>query len=222
MSSDLVDNCSALEAEGRPAVSLKAWSQNKEKARIIVLEHDLSDRDTSEMLLTVLLRSVASELLSSKIPDSVDHNFWIFADELPRIKAAAADIAELGALGRSRGIRVVGSAQSFAQLEGALTRPGADALMENFGVVIVCKTRPGRNADEIAESLIGNSTYAFDKSAETGQSQLFTAPALSPIQMSRCLGLTIDWRGRNFIRAAIVGFENIYVVEWPLDDWQRL
>eukprot|EP01037_Dinobryon_pediforme_P006258 gene6258-6329_t len=220
--SEIVDACAAMEAEGRRRISLTEWAQGRSRRRVIVLEHDLSNADNSELLLSVVLRILKSELLSSRVPDSVDHKIWLFADELPRFKSAAPEIAEIAALGRSRGIRVVGSAQSFAQIERALTRAGADALTENFGTVIICKARPGRNADELAKSFVGTAIYELASGADQNEKRFERLPALSPHQMSTCLGLRIDWRGEKFIRAAIIGLDNVYVAQWPLNAWPRL
>jgi hypothetical protein len=67
-----------------------------------------------KLLLTVIFRVLASELLGSDIEDNMDHGIWIFGDELVRFRGAIKEIVELSSLGRSRGIRVVAAAQSFA------------------------------------------------------------------------------------------------------------
>jgi hypothetical protein len=220
--SEIVDTCAAFEAEGRSRLSLTRWAQGRTRTRAIVLEHDMSDPENSALLLGVQLRILTGELLSHRVPDGTDHRIWTFADELPRFKAAAPNVADLAALGRSRGVRVVASAQSFAQLERAMTRAGAEALTENFGTMIVCKARPGRNAEDIAANIVGKTTYETGSADEKNGPSLHDRPTLSPLQMSTCLGLTIDWRGRKYIRAAIVGWGDVYVAEWPLDRWETL
>jgi hypothetical protein len=220
--SELVDTCAAMEAEARPRISLVDWVRKRTRQRIIVLQHDLSNRDNSELLLTVIFRVLASGLLGPDVEDNVDHGIWIFGDELPRFRGAMKDIMELASLGRSRGIRVVATAQSLAQLEEATTRAAADALIENFGTIIVCKARTGRNATELSETLMGVTTFGIDSLSKKGEVDLHKLPALSPHQMTTCLGLMIDWRGAKSIRASIVGFDHVYVVEWPLGIWKRL
>lgn len=219
---EIVDTCASMEADGRPRISLLDWARKRSRRRIIVLRHDLSNRDNSELLLTLMFRVLASELLAPDIADGVDHGVWIVADELPRFRGAMKDIMELASLGRSRGIRVVATAQSLAQIEEASTRAAAEALTENFATIVVCKARAGKNATEISESLMGMTTFGVDQSGPQGETELHKVPALSPHEISTCLGLTVDWRGSKSIRASIVGFDNIYVVEWPLDTWSRL
>ena len=220
--SEIVDTCAEMEADGRSRISLVDWARKLTPRRAIVLQHDLSNRENSELLLTVILRVLGSELLGPDIEDNKDHGIWIFADELARFRGAMKEIVELASLGRSRGIRVVATAQSFAQIEDASTRAGSDALTENFGTIIVCKARAGRNANELAETLMGIATYGIEKPGNNGEWDLHKLPALSPHQLSTCLGLTIDWRGAKSIRASIVGLDNVYIAEWPFDNWKRL
>ncbi|MEK9282679.1 type IV secretion system DNA-binding domain-containing protein [Bradyrhizobium sp. ISRA442] len=219
---EIVDTCAAMERDGRPRISLMDWARKRSCQRIIVLRHDLSNRDNSELLLTLMFRVLASELLSTAMADNVDHSVWIVADELPRFRGAMKDIMELASLGRSRGIRVVATAQSLAQIEDASTKAAAEALTENFATIVVCKARAGKNATELSESLMGMTTYGIDPPGKPGETELHKVPALSPHEMSTSLGLTVDWQGSKSIRASIVGFDNIYVVEWPLDTWRRL
>jgi Type IV secretion-system coupling protein DNA-binding domain len=219
---EIVDTCASMEADGRPRISLMDWARKRSRQRVIVLRHDLSNRDNSELLLTLMFRVLAGELLAPAMTDDVDHGVWIVADELPRFRGAMKDIMELASLGRSRGIRVVATAQSLAQIEDASTKSAAEALTENFATIVVCKARAGKNATELSESLMGMTTFGIDPPAKQGETELHKVPALSPHEMSTCLGLTVDWRGSKSIRASIVGFDNIYVVEWPLDSWKRL
>ncbi|MGY4330855.1 hypothetical protein ACVW1A_004836 [Bradyrhizobium sp. LB1.3] len=219
---EIVDTCAAMEADGRPRISLLDWARKRSRQRAIILRHDLSNRDNSELLLTLMFRVLASELLAPDMADNIDHGVWIFADELPRFRGAMKDVMQLASLGRSRGIRVVATAQSLAQIEDASTKAAAEALTENFATIIVCKARPGKNATELSESLMGVTTFGIDRPGKQGETDLHKVPALSPHEMSTSLGLTVDWRGSKSIRASIVGFDNVYVVEWPLDAWQRL
>lgn len=217
---DLVETCAGLEAEGWPLVSLRAWIAGK-SCPVLVLRHDLGNRELSERLLTAMLRAASSDLLSRHVEDNIDHGIWIFADELPRIGAAAKDVSELASLGRSRGIRVVASAQSLAQLEEKLSPAAAEALTENFDKIIICKVRPGKSAERIATTMVGSATYALTSGKDNVET-LHKVPALSASQMTRTLGLTIDWRGGKSIRAAVIGLDNIYVLEWKFEAWPGL
>jgi hypothetical protein len=69
---------------------------------------------------------------------------------------------------------------------------------------------------------MGVTTFGIESLSKKGELDLHKLPALSPHQMTTCLGLMIDWRGAKSIRASIVGFDNVYVVEWPLGIWKRL
>ncbi|WMT85527.1 type IV secretion system DNA-binding domain-containing protein [Pelagibacterium sp. 26DY04] len=217
---DLVQTCADLEAEGWPRVSLRAWITGKGR-RVLILRHDLGNRELSGRLLAAMVRAVSSDLLSRHLEDNIDHGIWIFADELPRIGTAAKDVSDLASLGRSRGIRVVASAQSQAQLEEKMSPAAAEALTENFGKVIVCKVRPGKSAERISTSMVGSATYAIRSGKDETQT-LHQVAAFSASQMTRTLGLTIDWRGGKSIRAAVIGLDDVYVVEWKFSDWPGL
>ncbi|MBJ7405883.1 MAG: type IV secretion system DNA-binding domain-containing protein, partial [Bradyrhizobium sp.] len=158
---EIVDTCASMEADGRPRISLLDWARKRSRQRIIVLRHDLSNRDNSELLLSLMFRVLASELLAPDMADDVDHGVWIIADELPRFRRAMKDIMELASLGRSRGIRVVATAQSLAQIEEASTKAAAEALTENFATIVVCKARSGKSATELSETLMGITTVGI-------------------------------------------------------------
>lgn len=217
---DFVGVFADMEAAGWPRVSLDSWVQGKSR-RVLILQHDLGNSELSERLLAAMLSIVSSGLLSSRLEDGIDHGIWIFADELPRFAGAAAGVSQLASLGRSRGIRIVASAQSIAQLEEKLSTAGAEALTENFGKVIICKVRPGRNAEQIAETLVGQVTYGV-KTGRDGDETTHKLPALSPDEMTKTLGLSMDWRGAKSIRAAVVGMGDVYVLEWRFSDWPGL
>lgn len=217
---DLVAAFADMETAGWSSVSLNGWVRGK-TGRVLVLQHDLGNLELSQRLIAAMVTVISSELLSSRVEDGVDHGIWIFADELPRFAGAIASVSELASLGRSRGIRVVASAQSLAQLQEALTAAGAEALTENFGKVIICKVRPGKSAEQVADTLVGQATYAM----KIGKDQVETIhklPALSPSEMTKALGLTTDWRGAKSIRAAVVGLGDVCVLEWKFSDWPGL
>jgi hypothetical protein len=209
-----------MEAAGWPRVSLDGWVAGTTRP-VLVLQHDLGNFELSQRLIAAMVSIISSELLSSRVKDGVDHCIWIFADELPRFAGAIPDVSQLASLGRSRGIRVVGSAQSFAQLQEALTAAGAEALTENFGKIIICKVRPGKSAEQVADALVGQATYAM----KVGKDQVETIhrlPTLSPSEMAKALGLTTDWRGAKSIRAAVVGLGDVCVLEWKFSEWPGL
>ncbi|MDC9823277.1 type IV secretion system DNA-binding domain-containing protein [Devosia sp. ZB163] len=217
---DFVGVFADMEAAGWPKISLAKWVV-AEAHPVLVLQHDLGNAELSGRLIATMLSVVASELLSSRVEDGVDHGIWLFADELPRFSGAAGDVSLLASLGRSRGIRIVASAQSIAQLEEKLSATGAEALLENFGKVVICKVRPGKNAEQIAETLVGQATFGVNVGKD-GEQSIHKLPALSPSEMAKALGLTMDWRGGKSIRAAVAGLGDVYVLEWKFSEWTGL
>ncbi|MBI2802882.1 MAG: type IV secretion system DNA-binding domain-containing protein [Gammaproteobacteria bacterium] len=219
--SEIVDTFSAMETENRPSLSLTQWVQQKTKCRVLVFQHDLSNRDNSRSVLTAMIRVTARELLGPGIAENFDHGIWLYLDEFPKLGKRIEELADLAALGRDRGIRVLATAQSLAQLKQEYGETGAEALTENFGMVIVCKARPGRNAKDLSETVLDIATYETDKAGTKGEKDLHKLPALTPHQISTELGLKFDWRSRKLIRAAVTGLDNVYVLEWQLDRWKR-
>ena len=164
---DVVAVFAEREAVGWPKVSLNAWVAGTTRP-VLILQHDLGNFELSQRLIAAMLGLVSSELLSSRVEDGMDHGVWIFADELPRFADAIAGVSQLACLGRSRGIRVVASAQSLAQLEEALSAAGAEALTEDFGKIIVWMTNwllnsAGGHSPQLAQGHAGNTDVCLRK-----------------------------------------------------------
>ena len=70
--SENIDTCAVMEADGRPRISLADWARKRTRQRVVVLQHDPSNRESSELLLTVILRVLASELLGPDVEDNID------------------------------------------------------------------------------------------------------------------------------------------------------
>ena len=66
--SEIVDTFSAMETENRPSLSLTQWVQRKTKCRVLVFQHDLSNRDNSRAVITAMIRVTARELLGPDVP----------------------------------------------------------------------------------------------------------------------------------------------------------
>ncbi len=85
--SEIIDTCAVMEADGRPRILLADWARKRTRQRVVVLQHDPSNRESSELLLTGILRVLASELLGPDVEDNIDRGSWIFGDELSRFRS---------------------------------------------------------------------------------------------------------------------------------------
>jgi hypothetical protein len=208
----LVETLAQVEKRARRRVSLSKWAAGDLPARPIILRHDLARKSASNAVLGAMVQVFSRILLGPVVPDGIDHRLWIFLDELSRLKV---DIDDLVSLGRSRGVRVVATVQSRSQISRDIGEDAAKALFANFHFKILCGAAPGSEAVDMSDE-IGMRTVR--ERAQQGQ----PAPApyqirvLEPSTISGKLGTRFTWTGRRVIRAAIMGFEHIIIVDWPV------
>lgn len=206
-------------------VSLTAWSNGRGSLRPIILPLDIRYRDQTAALGQFVMQLLRANLLAPEMPTNIDHRIWLFLDELPRIgKGAIGPVQDLAALGRDRGIRTVMTCQSPQQLVDLLGEAGAVALRENFGLQIICRAAAGENAHAIAEKWVGKRTVRWIDHADgkTGKRQSEEIYALPAETIVGDLGLRFDLWGRSIIRAAILGYGNVPIVDWKLRNWPSL
>ena len=223
--SGLIGELARAETKARRRLSITDWVRGQGTRNPIVVQLDLRYREQSGAYATLLLRLLGASLLGPDLKDGIDHKIWVFLDELPRIgRAGIVPVAELASLGRSRGIRTVISYQSPKQLTELIGEDGATALRENFGLQVICGSAAGSNAKVIAEDWIGLRTVSWvDYSqAKDGKTETKDIRALPQEEIIGGLGLRYGLWGRPFVRAAILGHENIPILDWPLHKWVRL
>ena len=214
----------AMEKAGAWKLSLRRWAGSaKGRRNPIVLHHDLQRRERSGALVQLVLRIVSGVLLGQEVRDGLDSDTWIFLDEIARL-GRCEPLADLASLGRSRGIRLVMTVQSPAQLVDAYGAPGAEALRENFATQVICAMPPGDNAQRVAKDWIGDRVVRepSNQVAIGEKAQEWTLPALSREEISGELGLKYDLWGRPRIRAAVLSNGDVAVLDWSLRRWSRL
>ncbi len=200
-------------------VSLRAWATATTWRRPIVLRYDLQRRERSANFVKLALRLLAGTLLGDEVEDGCDGRIWLFLDEVTRIGRSDA-LIDLVSLGRSRGVRSVGSLQSPAQLRDTYGDAGAEALRENFGLQIICALPPGDNSRRIANDWVAPRTVCeAGPLPKDGTRQEWTIPPISPAEYAADFGLRFDLWGRPYIRAAVLGLGDIPVLDWPIHRW---
>ncbi len=213
----------SLEEKGARPLSLRAWSRGDGRTRPpLVLRFDLQRRDQSATFVRLILRILSGVLLGEEVEAGHDHRVWLFLDELTRAGRVDA-VIDLAALGRDRGVRCVATAQSPAQLTDVYGQAGAEALVENFGTMIVCRLPQGETARRVSRDWIGDRIVREPTSAvpQGRQPQEWTLPALAPADIAGELGLRYDLWGRPVIRAAVLGTGDVAILDWPLRRWPR-
>jgi hypothetical protein len=213
-----------MEMSGAWKLSLRRWAGSGNGGRNpIVLHYDLQRRERSGALVRLALRVLSGVLLGREVRDGVDSDTWVFLDEIARL-GRCEPLADLASLGRSRGVRIVMTVQSPAQLVEAYGAPGAEALRENFATQLICAMPPGDNAQRVAKEWIGDRVVRepSNQVATGDKPREWTLPALSREEISGELGLKYDLWGRPRIRAAVLSDGDVAVLDWPLHRWRRL
>lgn len=207
-----------LEQQGAPPLSLRAWAKPGGCRDPIVLRYDLQRRGRSAAFAQLCLRLVAGSLLGDDVPDGTDTKTWVFLDEVTRIGRSDA-LIDLSSLGRSRGVRLVATVQSPAQLTDSYGEHGAKSLRENFGITIICGLPPGENAKEVSENWIGSRVVSMSNAND--KMKEWTIPCLSSTEIAGELGHQYDLWGRSKIRAAVIGLTDVSVIDWRFQKWPR-
>lgn len=208
----LVETLALIERRARYRVSLSSWAAGDLGARPVILRHDLSRKSQSNAVLGAIVQVLSGILLSPVVPDGVDHRIWIFLDELSRLKV---DVEDLVALGRSRGERVVATVQSRSQISKNIGPDSAKALFANFHYRIICGAAPGSEAIGMSDEIGMRWVRERVQPGETPP-QPYEIRVLEPSTISGRLGTRYTWTGRRVIRAAILGFEHIPILDWPV------
>lgn len=205
--------------------SLRAWAAGKSQARVVVMRLEYDRETQSAALLKLALRCVASTLLGSQVTDGHDNAIWLGLDELPRF-CDTQTVERLVALGRSRGIRILAALQTPAQLRREIGTDAATALLGNFGIQIVSRIAPGPERKEISDSWFGSRTVTWTdpptQKGGAGAVQTRDIAVLSEAELTGVLGKFYRLDGKPFIRAAVAGFENVPILDWPVGWENRL
>jgi hypothetical protein len=205
-----------LERNGARPQSLRAWAVAGQWRRPIILRYDLQRRERSAAFVKLVLRVLAGTILGGEVEDEHDWRIWLFLDEVARVgidKSPA--IADLAALGRSRGVRTIVTVQSPAQLKES------EAFRENFGLQIICSLAPGESAQRVAKDWVAQRTVR-DAASPMGtdrRPQEWTIPPITVSEYQADLGLKFDLWGRPFIRAAVLGLADIPILDWTIHRW---
>ena len=210
---------SEREKAGGRKVSLRAWAAGRTKLKVIFLRLEFDRENQSSALLKLVLRCVQATLLGNQVQNGVDHAIWCGLDELPRF-CDDQTVERLVALGRSRGVRIVAALQVPAQLRRSISADATNALLGNFGVQIISRVAPGPSRVEIARDWFGSRTVNWDPTLTGGDSSKEwpqkEIPVLSEGELTGLLGKFYSVTGKPFIRAAVTGFENVPILNWPV------
>jgi Type IV secretion-system coupling protein DNA-binding domain len=203
----------AVEAAAQKRFSIRAWAENKAGNAPVIIRHDQSRPEQAKVFARLIIAIMGRALLSDAVQDEFDHRIWLFVDELPRL--GRIDMDDLAALARSRGVRLVCSIQSLAQLKQVGGADFADAFVENFGIRIVTQLSSGEAAKTISGRWIGERLVR--NAVQVGkESSPVSAPVIEPADLVGELGLNFSVLGRPYIKAVVLGVGDIPILNWPI------
>ena len=203
----------AVEATAQKRFSIRTWAENKSGNAPVVIRHDQSRPEQAKAFARLIVAIMGRALLSDAVQDEFDHRIWLIIDELPRL--GRIDMDDLAALGRSRGVRLVCSVQSLAQLKQVGGADFAEGFVENFGIRVITQLSSGEAAKTISERWIGERLVrsAFQVGKELSP---VSAPVIEPADLVGELGLNFSLFGRPYIKAVVLGVGDIPILNWPI------
>ena len=132
-------------------ISFRGWMVgDKDQPRVIICSNSTTYKSMARNALQAAMRAAASAL--DTMPESKKTKRWFFLDEMPRM-GPQPYIAELLAVGRSKGVRVVLAAQDIAQVRKELGKEDAQSILSGCGTHIYLKTQGGETPGWLSEQV---------------------------------------------------------------------
>jgi len=214
--------------ENRQEISFTDWISNPAtKNRTVILKISTLFKSASAALNQMVISTIVSRI--SLLPDvpAEKNRVWLIADEFPAL-GKIEGWAEMLAVGRSKGLRVVTVVQSVSQLKSTFGEHDTDTWTSIVGTQFF-----GRNDGETAawyckmagEKEVFSSWQATSLSG-SGTSvntnwQRERLPVLLPSQCATELGEVVDVGCRSIL----YGLKDVHILLWPFlsekDGWKK-
>ena len=215
-----IASCARMGRGNEAALSIREWINNGQ-SQTLIIQQSQRQPDLSATLVRIILKLIADSVVTRITPTPV----WLFLDEMPQI-GETGDIPRLAAIGRSKGVRLVATAQSPAQIRDIYGPDAAQHLLDNLTTKVIGRVAPGATATEIAERWIGKRTIYWYENAGTDatgwtkrERRTEEVLVVEPSLLSDELGLAIDGLGRPVVRALVLGHGDVARLEWPVGRW---
>jgi hypothetical protein len=208
----------------RPRVSFRKFilDENYEH-RTIVLQGNGAFANMVKSLYGGIFQTLSATMNSAECPDSKTRKIWLFLDEFPQL----GKIPDFGAfleVGRSKGFRIAIGAQDYNQFIQHYSKEEADTFLSILKTWVIVKFPPGPTAEWVS-NIIGTRRVQVPQHSRSigapggGGSSLSISyndvdlPVIHPADIEAKLGKTTRWRGG--VSALIVGYQDVYIVDFP-------
>lgn len=208
----------------RPRVSFRRFilDENYEH-RTIVLQGNGAFANMVKSLYGGIFQTLSATMNSAECPDSKTRKIWLFLDEFPQL----GKIPDFGAfleVGRSKGFRIAIGAQDYNQFIQHYSKEEADTFLSILKTWVIVKFPPGPTAEWVS-NIIGTRRVQVPQHSRSigapggGGSSLSISyndvdlPVIHPADIEAKLGKTTRWRGG--VSALIVGYQDVYIVDFP-------
>lgn len=195
--------------------SFLSWlTSPKTSQRIIVLQGSGRYDELAKAYIQGVIAMVSGFINSSEFPDG-KRRIWMFLDELPQLGRISMEFI---ATCRSKGLRIVASAQDLQQIKEIYGTHLTSTWMSMVGTIIITKTNAGDTANYIVNDVIGTRTvdrvvmHKNERQAPLREKVL----VMEPSELQSELG-----RNGSYISAVLLGYDDAFLLRWPIEEIKK-
>lgn len=200
----------------RPAskrFSFREWLSNPNtKNRTVVMQGSGIYEQLSKAYIQGMMTFAAGFINSPNFPDSRDQRIWFFLDECPTI-GKLPELQQILAVGRSKGVRIVLTAQDIHQIRQIYGAEVAATWTSNAGTLIVTKLASGETANYFAKEVIG---YRSIERTEFHDGKIQPVIKENELVIEPSEFQTELGPNGKVVKAILLGFGDAYILEWPI------
>ncbi|GEL44468.1 hypothetical protein MEX01_50590 [Methylorubrum extorquens] len=218
--------------------SIRAWlSKDWTGPRAVILQTSPEYEELSRLVSGTLLNRLVSLMSDPAIGIDPDRRVSLVLDEMHSL-GRIDGFDQVLALGREKGLVVVGAIQSLGQLKTIYGSEVGAVVQDLFRYRIFSLLSSGESSDT-AVSLIGHRTVtwrAANEAPEPNDKRKWilkegTRPVVSVSTLQGALGVKVvreaikDKNGKELkpalkeVRGVVTGFKDVYRVAWPITVW---
>lgn len=194
--------------------SFLEWLKDEKAVnRIVVLQGNGRYERLTKSYIQGLMAMATGLINSPDFPDA-KRRIWLFFDEYPTL-GKMQQASTLITISRSRGVRIVLTAQDIHQIKEIYGENLTSAWMSSIGTLIILKINAGETANFIANKIIGDRT--IDRTVVHNKER--QAPLREKVLVMEPSELHSDLGRRgDIVSAVVLGYENPYLLHWPASD----
>ncbi len=197
------------------------------RQRTVILSNNDRYKPLAQAYIQSIISSLSGLICSPEVPDSRKRRLWQFFDEAPQL-GKVAEIEQLLAVGRSKGVRVVVGVQDVSQLRELYSRDTASAWASLFGTWIVTQIK-GEESPKWFSGLLGErEVWRYTAAVQRDQTNAVSigdnwqrekGPVVHADELTDTLGPhkwgidAILWRP---------GLPHVYRLTWPYVDHPKI